>query len=216
MWLVLPAAAVIFTVNVPTGADTGTDSVNVEEALPPGAGVTVAGAKDAATPDGSPVRLRLVAPLKPPRLPTMTVAALLLPLAADRWIEPGDTLSVKSGDDPLTVRLSAPVWLRLPDVPPIVSVKLPALAEEDTASVSVDDALPPADGVTLGGPNDAVTPLGRPEMLRLVAPLKPFRLLTVTTALPLLFGAIVIEPGATLSPKSGIGWGLMVSVSVAL
>lgn len=57
---------------------------------------------------------------------------------------------------------------------------------DEADSVSVELALPPTGGVTTEGENDAVTPLGSPEMLRFVALLNPFRLetLTVAPALP--------------------------------
>ena len=95
--------------------------------------------------------------------------------------------------------------MRLPEIPEMVSENVPVLAVEDAARVRVEDALPPAGGVTLTGANVAVTPLGKPEMFRLVAELNPFRLPTVTVALPLLPWVTLSEPGDTLKGKSGGG-----------
>lgn len=52
-------------------------------------------------------------------------------------------------------------------------------AVSDVASVSLEVAMPPAGGVTLAAEKEAVTPLGTPETLKLVALLNPFRLVTV-------------------------------------
>jgi len=105
VWLKLPALPAIFTANVPVVADDDAVRVRVDDALPPAAGVTVAGAKDAATPAGRPEILRPVGALKPFTLPTVTVVERLLPLAVDTLMELGETLRVKSGGGPLTVRL---------------------------------------------------------------------------------------------------------------
>jgi len=90
-----------------------------------------------------------------------------------------------------------------PEVPVIVTVNVPAVADEETFSVRFEDALPPAGGVTLVGEKVAVTPLGRPETLRVVAALNPFRLPTVTVAEPLLPSITFSEPGETPTLKSG-------------
>ena len=102
--------------------------------------------------------------------------------------EVGETPMLKSGvpGAVFTVRLSEVLWLRLPEIPVIVRVKVPTVADAEAAIVKVEVALPPDAGVTLTGENEAVTPLGRPEMLRLVALLKPLRLATVTVAFPLV------------------------------
>jgi len=57
-----------------------------------------------------------------------------------------------------------------PDVPVMVTMYCPRLAEFVAVSVSV---LPTAEGGAGFGLKDAVTPLGRPETERLTLPVKP-------------------------------------------
>lgn len=73
-----------------------------------------------------------------------------------------------------------------PEVPVIVTVAVPTVALEEAVSVSVELALPFAGGVTGLVENAAVTPLGRPDALNVVAELKPPVLVTVIVLLPLL------------------------------
>src|SRR5215471_2937861 len=108
---------------------------------------------------------------------------------------------LKSGA--VMVRFSVAEWLVAPEVPVIVTVNVPAVADEEAFSVRVEEELPPAGGVTLVVENVAVTPLGRPETLRAVAALNPFRLPTVTVAEPLLPSMTFSEPGETPMLKSG-------------
>jgi len=61
-----------------------------------------------------------------------------------------------------------------PETPVIVTVAVPVVAEDDAVSVSVEVALPLAGGVTGLVENAAVTPLGRPVALSVVAELKLF------------------------------------------
>src|SRR5271157_1034034 len=78
----------------------------------------------------------------------------------------------------LTVRARVVVATRLPEVPVMVTVTVPMVAEPLAVSVSV---LVP---VVLVGLNDAVTPLGRPDAVRLTVPLNPFRSFTVMVLVP--------------------------------
>ena len=61
-----------------------------------------------------------------------------------------------------------------PDVPVMVTVAVPVVAVEAAVSVKVEAALLFAGGVTGFGENAAVTPVGKPEALSVVAALKPF------------------------------------------
>ena len=70
--------------------------------------------------------------------------------------------------------------MSVPDVPVTVTVLVPVAAVEDAVNVKVDVTLPFAGGVTGLGANAAVTPLGSPEALNVVAELNPFWLVTVT------------------------------------
>jgi len=68
----------------------------------------------------------------------------------------------------------------------IVTVAVPTVALEEAVSVSVEEALPFAGGVTGLTENVAVTPEGRPDALNVVAELKPPVLVTVIALVPLL------------------------------
>ena len=79
----------------------------------------------------------------------------------------GDAERPKSGPA-FTVRATVVVWVRLPEVPVIVTVAIPVAAV--LLAVSVKTLVAVAGFV----PNDAVTPLGRPEADKLTLPVKPF------------------------------------------
>ena len=72
-----------------------------------------------------------------------------------------------------TVRVIATVALRLPDLPVTVTVAVPTVALALAVKVNVLAV------AVLAGLNDAVTPLGRPETVRLTALLNPFAGATV-------------------------------------
>ena len=67
-----------------------------------------------------------------------------------------------------TVRERVVVFVKLPEVPVMVTVNVPVVAVLLAVSVSVLVL------VVLLGLNDAVTPLGRPEADKLTLALKPF------------------------------------------
>ena len=91
-----------------------------------------------------------------------------------------------------------------PEVPVTVTVALPVVAVPDAVSVRVEVALPFAGGVTGLGENAAVTPLGKPEALSVVAELKLFRLVTVMVLVPLVPWAMLREEGEAPMVKSGV------------
>ena len=72
-----------------------------------------------------------------------------------------------------------------PEVPVTVTVDVPVAAVADAVSVNVEVALPFAGGVTGFVENPAVTPLGKPDALNVVAELKLFWLVMVTVLVPL-------------------------------
>jgi hypothetical protein len=166
-------------VDFPTVADLLTFSVNVLVE------VAFAGLNDAFTPLGSPLALRATLPAKPfvglivivlvPLLPSATVTAF------------GDAVSVKFPvDDFVTVSLIVVLAVRLPDVPVIVTVVVPAAAVALASSVRV---LLEAVGLAL---NDAVTPAGSPLALRVALPAKP-------PAGLIVIALVVLPPAATVS-----------------
>jgi len=103
-----------------------------------------------------------------------------------------------------------------PEVPVIVTVAAPTVAEDDAVSVSVEVALPFAGGVTGLVENDAVTPLGNPLALRVVAELKPPLLVMVIVLVPLLPCATVTEVGDALRLKFGEAAEFTVSETVVV
>ena len=78
------------------------------------------------------------------------------------------------------------LWLSEPEVPVTVTVAVPRVAVAVAVSVSVEVTLLLAGGVTGLGENTAVTPLGKPVALSVVAELKLFWLVMVIVLVPLL------------------------------
>ena len=119
--------------------------------------------------------------------------------------------------DELTVNVMFVLAVSVPDVPVTVTVLVPVVAVEDAVNVSVDVALPLAGGVTGLVEKAAVTPLGRPEALSVVAELNPFWLVTVIVLVALepcvtlteLGDAETVKPGApALTAKIRSSWSL--------
>ena len=92
-----------------------------------------------------------------------------------------------------------------PETPVTVTVAAPVVAEEEAVSVRVEVALPFAFGVTGLAEKLAVTPLGRPVALNVVAELKLFWLVMVIVLVPLLPRTIVSEAGEVARVKLGAG-----------
>jgi hypothetical protein len=101
---------------------------------------------------------------------------------------PGAAERLKFGST-VTVSETVVVWLRLPDVPVIVTVDVPVatlpLAVNVSALVLVAEL----------GLNDAVTPLGKPDAARLTLPVKPFCGAMVMVLEPLAPCAMLTLPG---------------------
>lgn len=79
------------------------------------------------------------------------------------------------------VREIVVVFVRLPEVPLIVTVDVPVVAMPLAVSVSV---LVFVVLVVLLGLKEAVTPLGRPEAVKLTPPVKPYSGVTVIMLVP--------------------------------
>jgi hypothetical protein len=77
------------------------------------------------------------------------------------------------------VRETVVVWLKLPEVPVIVTVEVPVAAV--ALAVSVKELVVVAEA----GLKEAVTPLGRPDADKLTLPVNPFRGATVMVLEPL-------------------------------
>ena len=103
-----------------------------------------------------------------------------------------------------------------PEVPVIVTVALPVVAVPDAVSVRVDVALPFAGGVIGLAENAAVTPVGKPEALSVVAELKLFRLVMVMVLAPFVPWAMVREEGEAPMVKSGVAAAFTVKAMVVV
>jgi len=86
--------------------------------------------------------------------------------------------------DEFTVSEIVVLCVNEPDVPVTVTVAVPVVAVADAVNDSVDVALPFAGGVTGLVENAAVTPLGKPVALNVVAELKLFWLVMVMVLVP--------------------------------
>ena len=106
-------------------------------------------------------------------------------------------VNVTDGPLPVTVRLNEVVAVMLPDVPVMVTVEVPSVAPALAVSVNV------LVEVVGFGTNAAVTPLGKPEALKVTLPLKPFSGVTVMVLFPLAPRVIDKVFGAAASEKLG-------------
>jgi hypothetical protein len=104
----------------------------------------------------------------------------------------------------------------LPLAPVMVRVEVPVAAELLAVSVSVDVALPPDEGVTELGENEAVTPAGNPEALKVTAESKPLMLSTVMVLAPEAPCAIDWLPDESDTENDGDASLLTVSAMVVL
>ena len=89
--------------------------------------------------------------------------------------------------------------VKLPEEPVIVTFTVPVAAVLLALSVNVLVL------VVLAGLNEAVTPLGRPEAVRLTVPVKPFCGSTEIVVVPLVPCVSVTLFGEDDRPKLGIG-----------
>jgi uncharacterized Tic20 family protein len=97
-----------------------------------------------------------------------------------------------------------------------VTVAVPVVAVPEAVSVRVEVALPFAGGVTGFVEKVAVTPLGSPLALSVVAELKLFWLVTVIVLVPLVPWVMVREDGEALIVKLGDAVAFTVSVIVVV
>jgi len=186
----LPDEPVTVTVTVPVVAVLPAVSVKVLVLVVP------LGLNEAVTPLGRPDADKLTLLLKPFSGVTVMVLAPVVPCASVKVF--GDAEKPKLAGA-FTVRETVVVLVKLPDVPVMVSVTVPVVAELPAVSVKV---LVPA---VLLGLNDAVTPLGRPDADKLTLLLKPFSGVTVMVLAPLAPCTIVKLLGEAETEKFGDG-----------
>jgi hypothetical protein len=134
------------------------------------------GLNEAVTPLGSPEAEKLTSPVKPFWGVMVIVLVPLIPCVMLRLV--GDAERAKSPGT-VTVTLIAVVFVRLPDVPVMVTGTVPVVAVLLAVSVRVVEA------VSGFGLNEAVTPLGSPEAEKFTSPVKPFWGVMVIVLVPL-------------------------------
>lgn len=158
--------------------------------------VLLVGLNVAVTPVGKPAIVKVTVPVKPPEGVTLIV---LVPAApprlSDREGGVAESVNAPPPPDPATVSVSVVVFVKLPDVPLIVIVEVPATADVPTASANRVEV------VELVGANVAVTSAGTPVAENATLPVNPPLGVTVTTLRPPAPLLIVKELGAAESVK---------------
>ena len=107
---------------------------------------------------------------------TVIVVAPLLPRKILRLA--GDADRLKFGAD--TMSETFVEWLKLPLTPVMVTVKVPVVAVAPAVKVNVLTL------VVLAGLKDALTPVGRPDALKVTLPMNPFCGVIVIVVPPLV------------------------------
>jgi hypothetical protein len=180
-----PDSPINSIVVVPVGALREALHVMVTVALPFAGTFTGFSVAVAETPLGNSFTLNVTDPWKPSTLVRVRVV-FTLP-SSSIVNDEGDSDMVKFGElDACTVSEIVVLFDVEPEVPVIVTVAVPTVALEEAVSVKVKVALPFAGGVTGLVEKDAVTPLGSPLALSVVAESKPPVLVMVIVLVPLL------------------------------
>lgn len=197
LWLSEPEVPVTVTVAAPVVAVAEAVNVSTEVALPFAGGVTGLTENPAVTPLGKPVAVKVVAELK---LFWLVMVMVLVPLLPWTTVtEAGDAPMVKFGEAAaLTVSAKVVLAFRLPEVPLMVTVAVPVVAVLLAVNVSV---LVEVVGFV---PNTAVTPLGKPDAVRVTLPVNPPAGVTVIVVAPLLPWVMVRLLGESESVKLGV------------
>jgi hypothetical protein len=175
----LPEVPVIVTVAVPVVAIPLAVSVKVLEL----AGLVVlAGLKEGVTPAGNTEETdKLTLPVKPFSGETEMVLPPLAPWTIDKVF--GEAEREKLGTAAaVTARETVVVFVRVPEVPVIMTVAVPVAAVLLAVRVTM---LEFAGLVMLVGLKDAVTPMGKPEADKLTLPVKAFTEATEIVLVPL-------------------------------
>jgi hypothetical protein len=189
----LPEVPVIVTVAVPAFAVLPAVRVRT---LVEAAGF---GSKAAVTPFGSPEAANRTLPENPPAGTTaMVLVALPEPSTVAMVTAFGEAERLKLGGVDVTVRLSVVLFVKVPELPLIVTVTVPAAAVALAFRVNV---LVEVVGFAL---KDAVTPLGKPAAESVTLALKPFCGVTVIVLVPLPPCAMFMLAGEEARVKLGL------------
>jgi hypothetical protein len=148
----------------------------------------------AVTPAGKPLAAKVTLPAKPFVGFTVIVLVPLLPWITLNVLGAADSVKLEGA---VTVRLIVVSSVKPPDVPVIVTVAVPEVAELLAVNVKM---LVVVSGFAL---NNAVTPAGKPVAARVTLPAKPFVGFTVIVLVPLVPWWMLKVPGAGESVKPG-------------
>ncbi len=190
-----PPAPVMVMVWVPVLARVVVLNVRVDVPVP----VTDVGLKVAVTPVGRVLVEKATAESNPPATVLVMVEVTELPLTTPT--EVGEALSLKvSPAGKVTVRETVVVCTRLPLVPVTVIAYVPVAMVEGTVKVRIE--LPaPVMGLTLKA---AVTPVGMPDAVKVIAESKLFTTALVIVDVPLLPCTTETEVGEAERLKLGV------------
>jgi len=188
----LPDVPVMVTVTVPVVVVLLAASVSVL------AVVVLLGLNVAVTPPGRPEADKLTLPLKPFCGVTVIVLAPLVPCVTVKLLGEAEIVkfATRAG---FMVSETVVVFVKLPEVPAMVTVTVPVAAVLLEVSVKVLVL------VVLLGLKDAVTPTGKPDADKLTLPLKPFCGITEMLLAPLAPCTIVTLLGELETEKLGGG-----------
>ena len=187
----VPDVPVMVTVDVPVAAVLEADRVRT---LVPVVGLVP---NEAVTPLGKPEAERVTLPVNPPTSVTEIVSVALLPCVTEMLV--GDAARVKAGATlGLTVSPMVVDAVRVPDVPVMVTVDVPVAAVLEAARVRT---LVPVVGLV---PNEAVTPLGKPDVERVTLPVNPPTSVTEIVSVALLPCVTEMLVGDAARVKPGV------------
>ena len=192
LFVKLPEVPVMVTVAAPAVAVLLAVSVKVLVAV---AGL---GLKEALTPLGKPDADKLTLPLKPFWGVSEIVLEPLAPCVTVKLLGEAESVKLGAGTE-FTVRAMVVLFVKLPEVPVMVTVAAPAVAVLLAVSVKVLVA------VAGLGLKEAVTPLGKPDADKLTLPLKPFWGVSEIVLEPLAPSMRVRLLGEVESVKFGAG-----------
>ena len=158
--------------------------------------VVALGLNSAVTPLGRLETAKLIVPLKPPCKVTVMVLVALDPCGMVKLLGDAEREKLPCG---FMVSEMVAVFVKLPEVPVMVTGKVPTAAVLTAVKVSVLVV------AVLLGLKEAVTPLGRPEADNVTALLKPFCGVTVMVFVPVAPCVIVTLLKEVDSEKLGAG-----------
>lgn len=166
---------------MPGTVDGPTLIVKIEVVSPSGGGVTEFSLRAVVTPVGAPETERSTAWLKPFTDVTVTVELVESPSAI---VREGGVAAREKSAAAVTVRLMIALWPCVALVALMVRGYVFEATDAPTFIVRFDVMEPSGGGVIEVGSKEALTPFGRPEIVRLTAELKPSRDVTFIVDVP--------------------------------